>query len=146
MFSYVWPMTLIIFAEVIYQICTKSVPDTIDPLASLTVTYLVAALMSGALFFALHRGGNLMSEYQHLNIAPAILGIAIVGLEAGWIYAFKAGWLSYRAHSSPSPCSPSAICSIMKRSLGTKSLALPFVWWGSSSSTDKAAGFVIAEA
>lgn len=92
MFSYVWPMALIIFAEVIYQICTKSVPDTIDPLASLTVTYLVAALMSGALFFALHRGGNLMSEYQHLNIAPAILGIAIVGLEAGWIYAFKAGW------------------------------------------------------
>ena len=92
MFSYVWPMALIIFAEVIYQICTKSVPDTIDPLASLTVTYLVAALMSGALFFALHRGGNLLSEYQHLNIAPAILGIAIVGLEAGWIYAFKAGW------------------------------------------------------
>jgi len=92
MFSYVWPMALIIVAEVIYQICTKSVPDTIDPLASLTVTYLVAALMSGALFFALHRGGNLMSEYQHLNIAPAILGIAIVGLEAGWIYAFKAGW------------------------------------------------------
>ena len=92
MFSYVWPMALIIFAEVIYQICTKSVPDTIDPLASLTVTYLVAALMSGALFFALHRGGNLMSEYQHLNIAPAILGIAIVGLAAGWIYAFKAGW------------------------------------------------------
>lgn len=92
MFSYVWPMALIIFAEVIYQICTKSVPDTIDPLASLTVAYLVAALMSGALFFALHRGGNLMSEYQHLNIAPAILGIAIVGLETGWIYAFKAGW------------------------------------------------------
>ncbi len=92
MFSYVWPMALIIFAEVVYQICTKSVPGEIDPLASLTVTYLVAALMSGILFFALHRGGNLLAEYRHLNVAPVILGVAIVGLEAGWIYAFKAGW------------------------------------------------------
>ena len=27
-----------------------------------------------------------------MNWAPLVLGIVIVGLEAGWIYAYKAGW------------------------------------------------------
>ena len=33
-----------------------------------------------------------MKEYEKLNWAPVVLGIVIVGLEAGWIYAYKAGW------------------------------------------------------
>ena len=37
-------------------------------------------------------GGNLVKEYGKLNWAPFVLGIVIVGLEAGWIYAYKAGW------------------------------------------------------
>ena len=92
MFSYVWPMALVILAEVVYQICTKSAPEAVHPLASLTVTYLVAALTSALLYFALNRGGSLMHEYSRLNGIPVLLGVAIVGLETGWIYAFKAGW------------------------------------------------------
>ena len=92
MFSYIWPIALVILAEVVYQICTKSSPEAVHPLASLTVTYLVAALTSAILFFTLNRGGNLLNEYSRLNGIPFALGIAIVGLETGWIYAFKAGW------------------------------------------------------
>ena len=33
-----------------------------------------------------------MNESRKLNWAPIVLGIVIVGLEAGWIYAYKAGW------------------------------------------------------
>ena len=47
---------------------------------------------SAALYFALNRGGDLVREYGKLNWAPFVLGIVIVGLEAGWIYAYKAGW------------------------------------------------------
>ena len=92
MFSYVWPMALIILAEVAYQICTKSTPEAMSPFAALTVTYLVAAVTSAVLFFTLERDTGLLREYGKLNWAPVILGVAIVGLEAGWIYAFKAGW------------------------------------------------------
>ena len=92
MFSYIWPIALVILAEVVYQICTKSSPEAVHPLASLTVTYLVAALTSAILYFTLNRGGNLLNEYSRLNGIPFALGIAIVGLETGWIYAFKAGW------------------------------------------------------
>ena len=91
MFSYVWPIALVIISNLVYQICTKSVPNGIDPFASLTITYLVGAVASGVLYFALG-GDHLIKEYSHLNWVPFVLGIAIVGLEAGWIYAYKAGW------------------------------------------------------
>ena len=44
------------------------------------------------MFFVLNRNGNLIAEYKKINWAPFILGIVIVGLEVGYIYAYKAGW------------------------------------------------------
>ena len=92
MFLYWWPIALIVLSNVVYQICAKSVPEGMNPLASLTVTYFVGTIVSGALYFALNRDGNLFREYEQLNWAPFILGIVIVGLEVGFIYAYKAGW------------------------------------------------------
>ncbi len=92
MFNYVWPMILVIISNVVYQICTKSVPKEINPFASLTVTYIVGAIASAILYFILGKNGNLVNEYSKLNWAPFVLGIVIVGLETGWIYAYKAGW------------------------------------------------------
>lgn len=92
MFAYVWPIALVIISNVVYQICAKSVPADMNPFASLTITYLVGAACSGILFFVLGRGTNLIREYSKVNWAPFVLGFVIVGLEVGWIYAYKAGW------------------------------------------------------
>lgn len=92
MVAYIWPIALVVLSNTVYQICAKSVPNAIDPFASLTVTYLVGAFASCVLYFALNKGGNLVAEYAKLNWAPGVLGIVIVGLEVGWIYAYKAGW------------------------------------------------------
>ncbi len=92
MFSYIWPIALVVFSNTLYQICAKSVPKEIDPFASLIVTYLVGAAASAVLYFALRSEGSLVKECGKLNWAPFVLGIVIVGLEAGWIYAYKAGW------------------------------------------------------
>ena len=90
--SYVWPMALVVASNVFYQICTKSVPEEVDPFASLIVTYLVAAAATAVLYFALGSDGNLLKECGKLNWTSYVLGIVIIGLEAGWIYAYKAGW------------------------------------------------------
>ena len=90
--SYIWPMLLLIASNTVYQICAKSVPKEINPFASLIVTYLMGAVASAVLYFLLGSDGNLLKEYGKLNWAPVVLGIVIVGLEAGWIYAYKAGW------------------------------------------------------
>ena len=92
MFSYIWPIALVVLSNVVYQICAKSVPEGMNPFASLTVTYLVGTVASAILYFALGHNGNIIREYQKLNWAPVVLGIVIVGLEAGFIYAYKAGW------------------------------------------------------
>ena len=92
MFSYVWPIALVVLSNVVYQICAKSVPEGMNPFASLTVTYVIGAIASAILYHVLGSEGNLLKEYSRLNWAPVILGVVIVGLEAGWIYAYKAGW------------------------------------------------------
>ena len=92
MFSYVWPIALVVLSNVVYQICSKSVPEGMNPFASLTITYLVGAVASGFPFFILGHGESLIQEYRKMNWAPLVLGIVIVGLEAGWIYAYRAGW------------------------------------------------------
>ncbi|MCI8415043.1 MAG: EamA family transporter [Ruminiclostridium sp.] len=92
MLSYIWPIALVVLANTFYQICAKATPEAMNPLASLTVTYTIAALASGLLFAATIRGGSLLREYSHLNWAPFVFGLALVGLEVGFIYAYKAGW------------------------------------------------------
>ncbi len=92
MFSFVWPIALVVFSNVIYHISTKSAPEDLNPLASLTITYLIGALASGVLYFILNPGGNLLKEYGKLNWTSFVLGVSVVGLEAGFLYAYKAGW------------------------------------------------------
>ncbi len=86
------PIALVVVSNVVYHICAKSVPNAMNPLASLTITYLVGAIASGILYFLLNKDANLWREYSHSNWAPFVLGIAIIGLEVGFIYAYKIGW------------------------------------------------------
>lgn len=92
MISYVWPIGLVVLSNVVYQICAKSVPEGANPFAVLTITYLIGALLSVIMFFATDSERNLFKEITKMNWAPYILGLVIVGLEVGWLYAYKAGW------------------------------------------------------
>lgn len=92
MFNLYWPIFLIVFSNIIYHICAKSTPEGLDPIASLLVTYLVGTLFSGIIYFATSASPSLVREAAQLNWAPFLLGLAIVGLEAGNIYMYKAGW------------------------------------------------------
>ena len=68
MFSYIWPIALVVLSNVIYQICAKSVPQGVNPFASLIVTYLIAAGASTVLYFALGHGGNLAREIGRAHV------------------------------------------------------------------------------
>lgn len=90
--GYVWPIALVVVSNILYQLCAKSVPKDMDTMASMTVTYTVGALCSAIIYFVINKNGNLLGEYAKMNIAPALLGVSVVGLEVGFIYAYKAGW------------------------------------------------------
>ena len=90
-FAMYWPIALAVFADIFYQICSKSTPANLNPFASLTITYIVGAAISAIIYF-MTSGGNLLAEWKEINWTTFILGIAIVGLEAGSIYMYRAGW------------------------------------------------------
>ena len=90
--SMLWPIALAVFSDIFYQICAKSTPEMLNPFASLTVTYLVGAAVSACVFFLTGSGQSLLAECKGVNWTAFVLGIAIVGLEAGSIYMYKAGW------------------------------------------------------
>lgn len=93
MIVYIWPLALVIICNTFYQLCAKSVPEAMNPFASLTVTYVVGAIMSFIMYLVMNRtGGTFVEEMKKLNWAPFVLGLVIVGLEVGWIFAYKAGW------------------------------------------------------
>ena len=83
---------LVIFSNIIYQICAKGVPKNIDVMASMTITYLVGAVCSAIMYFLMIMKGFLLQDYIITNLAPIFLGISVVGLEVGFIYAYKNGW------------------------------------------------------
>lgn len=90
--SYIWPVALIVASNVLYQVCAKGVPEGMDPFAALSVTYGVGAAVSLVFYFLMNRDGALLREYGQINWAPVVLGLVIVGLEVGYIFAYKAGW------------------------------------------------------
>ena len=92
MLEYLWPMALVVLSNTIYQISAKSLPADIDPLASITISYAIAAVIALILYMVLTRGGNILREYQHANWTSYVIGLAVVGLEVGTLYAYRVGW------------------------------------------------------
>ena len=90
---YAWPIGLIVLSNIFYHITTKTTPQEANAFLSLTVTYLVGGVVSFlAYFMTAGKGSTLKQELMHLNWSSFVLGIAIVGLEAGFIFAYRAGW------------------------------------------------------
>ena len=92
MFSFYWPIGLLVLSNVFYHITAKSLPVQVDSFVSMTVTYLVGAAVSLLLFFTLGSGEPVSRQVAGLNWAPFVLGLSVVGLEVGAIFMYKAGW------------------------------------------------------
>ena len=92
MFNYIWPIALVVLSNTVYQICAKGVPNGTSPFAALTITYIVGAVFSAVMHFITHPTTNILKEFTKMNWAQYVLGLIVVGLEVGWIYAYKAGW------------------------------------------------------
>ena len=92
MFYYVWPVLLVVLSNTVYQICTKGVPENMNPFASLIITYLVGATVAFIMFLILGDSRDILTELKKANWTSFVLGIVFVWLEVGFIYAYKAGW------------------------------------------------------
>jgi len=93
MFKMIWPIALVVLSNVFYHITTKSTPRAANAFLSLTVTYIVAGILSFAAYFlTAGRSATLRTSLHNLNWTSYILGIAIMGLEVGYIFVYRSGW------------------------------------------------------
>ena len=87
-----YPIAIIVISNILYNICTKSTPKEVNAFAALTITYLIAAAVSFITFFISAKGKNIFTEFSKTNWTTFVLGLVIVGLELGYILAFRNGW------------------------------------------------------
>ena len=86
-----WPVLAVVASNIVYNICQKSTPSNANTFGALTVTYLVAAVVSAIVFFTT-ANGSVIGEIKKLNWTSFALGAAIIGLETGYIFLYRAGW------------------------------------------------------
>ena len=92
MWSMLYPILIIVLSNVLYNVCTKSTPSEVNAFATLSITYLIAAVVSFATFFITSKDKNIIAEFSKTNWTTFVLGIVIIGLELGYILAYRNGW------------------------------------------------------
>ena len=92
MWSMLYPILIIVLSNILYNVCTKSTPSEVNAFAALSITYLIAAAVSFATFFITSKDKNILTEFSKTNWTSFVLGVVIVGLELGYILAFRNGW------------------------------------------------------
>ena len=92
MFMYVFPIVLIVVSNIVYNVCQKSTPSNVNPFSALLITYLTAAILTliASVFYKSEKG--FLQSFNELNWTSVALGVAIVGLELGYLLAYRAGW------------------------------------------------------
>jgi drug/metabolite transporter (DMT)-like permease len=84
-------IALAVLANVAYHVIQKKTPEAANPALTLSATYFVAAVVCFAAFLVLPGRGSIGLEFARLNWTSAALGIAIIGLELGFLLAYRAG-------------------------------------------------------
>lgn len=131
MLSYIWPIGLVVLSNIVYHITAKSIPSEVNPFASLTITYLIGAVCSALFFLIAGHEQSFVKEVAKMNWAPFVMGLVVVGLEVGFIYAYKAGW----------PVSTAAI--VQSSFLGIALIIVGFVGFHESMTWKKIVGICI---
>ena len=92
MFMYIFSIILIVASNIMYNICQKSTPQKANPFSALLVTYLTAAILTFIAFLFYKTDKEIIQSFKELNWTSAALGVSIIGLEFGYLMAYRAGW------------------------------------------------------
>ncbi len=90
--NYYFGIGLTILSNILYHVFQKSIPGNVNPIGSLIVTYLTATVACIILFPFIPGQTGIMTAFKEINWASIALGFAIIGLEAGFLLAYRAGW------------------------------------------------------
>ena len=94
MSPYVFSMFLTIVSNVGYHFFQKEISPDAPPFFSLAASYLVGLIATAVIvvFFPAMNGSATLRDFGKVGWASYALGFALVGLELGFLLAYRAGW------------------------------------------------------
>ncbi len=92
--SLMLPVFIIIISNTVYNIAAKSSPKNINQFAMLVIVYLISAVFSFIMLLITDKGkiSQIPAQIKENNWISVLLAIAVVGIETGYLLAFKRGW------------------------------------------------------
>lgn len=91
-FNYIIPIIIIIISNIVYHLTAKNIPKEANSFLSLAITYLVGMVIAIAMYCLTSKPSKILADVNKLNWTSCILGLAILGVEIGYLYMYRVGW------------------------------------------------------
>jgi drug/metabolite transporter (DMT)-like permease len=85
-------IVIVILSNVLYHAAQKSVAPSVHPLVATVVAYLAAIALCLLAFPFFPLQNTIQEELRRINWSSYALGVSIVGVELGYLLAYRAGW------------------------------------------------------
>lgn len=89
---YVLSMVLLVISATVYQLAAKFVPPELSPWHTFTIVYIIGGLLCIVAGLLDNSKQSFWEAVRGSNWAVVVLGFAVVGIETGYLLAFRAGW------------------------------------------------------
>ncbi len=86
-------LPVIVISVIVYHLSQKSIPAGANPLVAIATAYLIAFTFSVLALLITERMRVGPELVQNQNWIPVIcLGLTAIGIELGYLYAYRTGW------------------------------------------------------
>ena len=92
MLAFYMSIGLTVVSNVFYHTIQKLTPSNVNPMIALSVTYATATILCLLAFPVLQSDVSFIQGLRQLNWTSVVLAITIVGIEAGYLWAYREGW------------------------------------------------------
>jgi multidrug transporter EmrE-like cation transporter len=92
MLPFYFSITLAILSSALYHFSARSTPAGISLPVSLTVTYGIALGLTLLTALLLPGNKDFAAQVRQLGLPTILLAVSIVGIEFGFLLAYRAGW------------------------------------------------------
>ena len=85
-------MVMAVVSTVLYHMFLKVIPGNVNPFVGLGVAYVAAAALCCVLALVFPPAGGIAASLRQVNWASLALAVSLVGIEAGYLLVYRAGW------------------------------------------------------
>jgi drug/metabolite transporter (DMT)-like permease len=130
--AYTFSMLVVIASQVAYQLAVKSVPPAIPPLGMLATVYALAAVACIVLAPLVGSPIVLADLRSQFGWPMLLLSVSIVGIELGYLFAYRNGWTLGVTYSVASTATVTILAIV------------GVLWFGDTMNIRRAVGLVVA--